>query len=98
MLLAILVALSAACNGSPENTVTSVVFLTRDGCLNTGKVRARLDEALRRLDVGLDYRVIDLDTLTADDKRTGYGTPTILHGRRDIFGLPEPMAGQATPT
>lgn len=78
--------------------MNSVVFLTRDGCVNTGKVRARLDEALRRLDVGLAYGVIDLDTLTADDKRTGYGTPTILYERRDIFGLPEPVAGQATPT
>lgn len=98
VLLAVLVALSAGCNGSPENSVNSIVFLTRDGCVNTVKVRARLDEALRRLDLGLDYRVIDLATLTAVDKRTGYGTPTILYGRRDIFGLPEPMAGRATPT
>jgi hypothetical protein len=98
VLLAALVALSAACQGSPESSVNSLVFLTRDGCVNTERMRVRLDEALRRLGVGLEYRLVDLDTLTAADKRTGYGTPTILHHGRDIFGLPEPTSGRATPT
>jgi hypothetical protein len=91
-------ALATACHGSPENSVNSLVFLTRDGCVNTGRMRLRLDEALQRLDVGLEYRLVDLDTLTADDKRTGYGTPTILYDGRDVFGLPEPTAGRTTST
>lgn len=98
VLLAALVGLSsAACHGTPEKSVNSLVFLTRDGCINTVKMRARLDQALRALDVGMEYRVIDVSTLPADDNRTGYGTPTVLYAGRDLFGMPQP-AGSATPT
>lgn len=69
-------------------------FLTRDGCVNTATMRTRLDEALRRQGVAIAYRVVDLDALTHEDKRTGYGTPTVLYNRRDIFGLPEPDGGR----
>lgn len=78
--------------------MNSLVFLTRVGCVNTERMRVRLDEALRRLDVEWEYRLVDLGTLAADDTRTGYGTPTILHDGRDIFGLPEPTSGRATST
>ena len=75
-----------------------IVFLTRDGCVNTGTMRARLDEALARLGWPSDYAVIDADTLTPSDRRGAYGTPTVLHAGRDLFGMPEPSAPHASPT
>ena len=66
-----------------------MVFLTRDGCVNTGAMRMRLDEALRSLGRRATYQVIDADTLPASDVRRGYGTPTVLVGNRDLFDMPE---------
>ena len=60
--------------------------------------RARLDEALVRLGWLTDYALIDADTLTPTDPRGGYGTPTVLFADRDLFGLPEPVAPQPSPT
>jgi hypothetical protein len=34
--------------------------------------------------------VVDLGTLPDTDARGGYGTPTVLHKNRDLFGMPEP--------
>jgi hypothetical protein len=53
-------------------------------------MRANLDEALRSLGIGNNYRVIDVDTLAASDPRGGYGTPTVLVGDMDLFGMPTP--------
>lgn len=75
-----------------------LVFLTRDGCVNTTTMRARLDEALDRLDVPKDYAVVDADTLPEPDARRGYGTPTVLFDSRDLFGMPEPTPPMPTPT
>ncbi len=75
-----------------------IVFLTRAGCVNTAAMRARLDEALVRLGWLTDYALIDADTLTPTDPRGGYGTPTVLFADRDLFGLPEPVAPQPSPT
>ena len=74
-----------------------LVFLTRDGCSNTALMRSRLDEALRSLKLLAYYQVVDLDKLDAADRRTGYGTPTVLYKNRDLFGK-QPPARAAVPS
>lgn len=78
--------------------MASLVFLTRQDCVNTGRMRAGLDDALRAMHLPTDYQVIDLATLAATDARTGYPTPTVLHRDRDLFGLPVPVPPYDTPT
>jgi hypothetical protein len=82
----------------PQGTSSPLVFLTREGCVNTTTMRARLDEALDRLKAPKDYAVIDADTLAESDVRRGYGTPTVLYENRDLFGMPEPTPPMPTPT
>ena len=67
-----------------------LVFLTREGCANTGRMRANLNGALKAMGLPTDYQVIDLATLPSGDARRGYPTPTVLYANRDLFGLPEP--------
>ncbi len=75
-----------------------LVFLTRDGCVNTVTMRANLDEALQALALPTDYQLIDADTLAASDPRGGYGTPTVLFADRDLFGMDEPPVPHPPPT
>lgn len=67
-----------------------LVFLTRDGCVNTVTMRANLDEALKAQALPSDYQFINSDTLNPTDPRAGYGTPTVLYANKDLFGMPEP--------
>ena len=78
--------------------MASLVFLTREDCVNTVIMRAGLDEALRAMHLSTDYKVIDLATLAATDARTGYPTPTVLYRDGDLFGLPVPVPPYDTPT
>jgi hypothetical protein len=80
------------------NSVGPIVFLTREGCVNTTTMRTRLDEALDRLGAAKDFAVIDADTLSESDARRGYGTPTVLFDNRDLFGMPEPAPPLPSPT
>lgn len=75
-----------------------LVFLTRDGCVNTTTMRTRLDEALSSLGLPTDYQFIDAAALPTTDARAGYGTPTVLHRGRDLFGLAEPPVPPPAPT
>lgn len=75
---------------SGKSSTRELVFVTRDGCANTAIMRAHLDDALRSLGRAADYRVIDVATLPESDARGGYGTPTVLHGGQDLFGMPVP--------
>ena len=88
------VMLLVSCAGAPSSTgqagTAGLVFLTRDGCANTARLRANLDDALRALGRPTDYAVIDLDSLPDSDLRRGYPTPTVLYANRDLFGMPEP--------
>lgn len=79
-------------------SATTLVFLTRGGCLNTDTMRARLEEALKSMGSTLRYEVLDLDTLPVTDARRGYPTPTLLYENRDVFGLPEPQPPLPEPT
>lgn len=80
------------CASAPrsEAATNTIVFITRDGCVATAAMRANLDTALRTLGRATTYTVIDADTLPESDARGGYGTPTVLVGKADLFGMPEP--------
>ena len=68
-----------------------LVFLTRDGCVNTPDMLNNLDDALKALGwPRFDYRFVHIDKLPKSDVRTGYPTPTLLWKGRDIFGMPVP--------
>jgi hypothetical protein len=75
-----------------------LVFLTRDGCVNTARLRSRLGEALKSLALPTNYALIDVDKLEPTDRRRGYGTPTILYKNRDLFGMAEPPAQSSAPS
>ena len=74
----------------PTTMKNDLVFVTRDGCVNTPDMLINLDDALRALKLPLDYQVVNLRTLPATDVRSGYPTPTVLYRNRDLFGMPEP--------
>jgi len=74
----------------PASLESDLVFLTRDGCVNTPDMVNNLDDALAALKRPKDYAYINIDTLPKTDVRTGYPTPTILWKGRDIFGMPIP--------
>jgi hypothetical protein len=88
--LSVMLTLVLAGGNCAAETEASLVFVTRDGCVNTTTMRERLDEALRSLGRPTDYAVIDADRLPASDPRGGYGTPTVLVGTHDLFGMPTP--------
>ncbi len=79
-------------------SMKNLVFLTRDGCVNTETMRANLDDALTVLGWSKDYQFVDADTLEASDPRGGYGTPTVLDASGDLFGMPEPPVPHPEPT
>lgn len=93
----------AACTAAPQSnpaqsSMKDLVFLTRDGCVNTVTMRTNLDEALKALQLPNDYQFIDADALLAADPRGGYGTPTVLYAGRDLFDMPEPPVPHPPPT
>jgi hypothetical protein len=93
-----LITLGAADRPTSEH---DLVFLTRDGCVNTPYMVNNLDDALTALGWPKDYQFINIGKLSKTDVRNGYPTPTLLWKGRDIFGLPvrEPLsAGQARPS
>jgi hypothetical protein len=99
MLLWFVLAASASAEAwSPVRSVKDLTFLTRDGCMNTPKMRANLDQALQTLHWPADYQVVDSGTLEATDARTAYPTPTLLYKGRDIFGMPVPKPPYKEPT
>jgi hypothetical protein len=101
--LALLVVVTA-CARAPQQQKTEkpsmdeLVFLTRQGCVNTETMRANFDGALTSLGLPHQYQFIDADTLAPSDARGGYGTPTILYNGRDLFDMPEPPVPHPPPT
>lgn len=98
------VTVTAACSTAPQEnpvgtrSMKNLVFLTREGCVNTVTMRANLDEALKTLALPSDYQFIDADTLKPSDTRGGYGTPTVLYADRDLFGMEDPAVPHPPPT
>jgi hypothetical protein len=74
----------------PASVKTDLVFLTRDGCVNTPDMVNNLDDALKALGWPTDYQYLDIGKLPRKDARTGYPTPTVLWRGRDLFGMPAP--------
>ena len=87
--------IALGCASTPRTEPSQILFLTRDGCVNTDTMRQRLDEALRALDWPGTYPLINVDTLPAAHVWRGYGTPTIVYRGQDLFGMPAPTV--ATP-
>ncbi|MBY0493910.1 MAG: hypothetical protein K2Y23_06815 [Cyanobacteria bacterium] len=79
-------------------SVEPLVFLTREGCVNTVTMRANFDAALKALGWSNPYQFIDADMLAPSDPRGGYGTPTVLLNGRDLFDMPEPPVPHPPPT
>jgi hypothetical protein len=79
-------------------SVRDLVFVTRDGCVNTARMRSSLDQALKSLALPTNYELIDADKLEPSDSRRGYGTPTVLYKSRDLFGMTEPPAQPSAPS
>ncbi len=103
VLLSLAVAMTA-CSQTPQPmssakpSLNNLVFLTRQGCVNTTTMRENLEDALKVLALPNDYQFIDADTLTESDPRRGYGTPTVLYEGRDLFGMSEPPLPTPPPT
>ena len=73
-------------------TLHDLVFLTREGCVNTPDMVNNLDDALKALDWPRnDYQYVHLENLKKTDPRIGYPTPTLLWKGKDIFGMPVPQ-------
>jgi hypothetical protein len=87
-----LLALAMAINASdkPGSVTADLVFLTREGCVNTPDMVNNLDDALKSLGWPTDYQYIDIGKLPKTDARTGYPTPTLLWKGKDLFGMPVP--------
>lgn len=88
----------ASCADRRSPPMIDLVFLTRDGCANTDRMRANLDQALRAVAAAPRVQVVDLDSLSATDIRRGYPTPTLLVNNVDMFGMPEPKPPLPEPT
>jgi len=78
--------------------MADLVFLTRDGCVNTPDMVVNLDDALTTLGLPKDYQFIDIGTLPKTDTRTGYPTPTVLYRGKDLFGMPKPTPPFSEPS
>jgi hypothetical protein len=74
----------------PASVKADLVFLTRDGCVNTPDMVNSLDDALKSLGWPTDYPYINIGKLPKRDARAGYPTPTLLWKGKDIFGMPTP--------
>ena len=85
-------------SATAEPIAKRLVFLTRDGCVNTTVMRRNLDEALKALGEAAVYEMVDQDMLSESDVRRGYPTPTLLYADRDIFGMSVPKLPLPGPT
>ncbi len=97
-LIAVVIVVSGDANTAERFSARELVFLTRDGCGNTTRMRLSLNEALASLGLPKDYALVDIDKLNASDRRRGYGTPTVLYRNKDVFGMVEPNSTDTAPS
>lgn|SRR5262245_28311446 len=90
--IAVLTLATTMVNGQSQPTTlkADLVFLTREGCVNTPDMVVNLDDALKGMGLPTDYQYINIGKLPKTDARTGYPTPTVLYRGKDIFGMPKP--------
>lgn len=79
-------------------SMRDLMFLTRDGCVNTPDMVNNLDDALKALGWPNDYQYVDIGKLPETDPRTGYPTPTLLWKGKDVFGMAEPKPPYDVPS
>ncbi|MDA1307141.1 MAG: hypothetical protein O2917_07760 [Acidobacteria bacterium] len=96
-LIGVSVLVMSACASAPAPD-GGIVLLTRAGCADTDTMRGNLDTAAGAMTPPAEFIVVDLDTLSADDVRRGYPTPTLLFNNRDVFGLAVPTPPLPQPT
>ena len=97
--IAVTVTLGASASAAKAPTkMKALVFLTRDGCVNTPDMVNNLEDALKALGWSNDYQYINIGKLKKTDPRTGYPTPTLLWKGRDIFGMPVPKPPYDVPS
>jgi hypothetical protein len=84
------VAATMTMSDKPASLKADLVFLTRDGCVNTPDMVNNLDDALKSLGWPTDYQYLNIGKLPKKDARTGCPTPTVLWKGHDIFGMPVP--------
>jgi hypothetical protein len=66
-------------------------FLSMPNCPNVSPVWESLQSALKELQYTQPIEHLDLNTLSENqDKRAGYGSPTILVNDQDLFDSPFP--------
>ena len=75
-----------------QNKTMTIQFLgMKEGCPNTPKMWASLNEALEALQWKVTIDSLDVFLLSEqEDIRAGYGSPTILVNGNDLFGAPTP--------
>ena len=88
--LVLLAVATSGATSAQKSLKDDLVFLTRDGCVNTPDMLVNLDAALKALGLPTDYQYLDIGKLPRRDSRTGYPTPTVLYKGKDIFGMPRP--------
>jgi len=72
-----------------------IEFLSFADCPQAPILRQRLDEALRALGVTATPDTLDLEQLCqAGDRRSGFGSPTILVDGNDLFGMESPLVAE----
>ena len=69
-----------------------VEMLYFEGCPTTESMRARLHDAMPDAGGGFVFVEVDLESLSPDDARRGYGSPTVLVDGHDMLGMPSPEA------
>lgn len=91
-------ACGVARSGRPFSLHDDLVFIARDGCVNTPDLATNLLDALNALHWPTDFQVVQAESLAPTDPRSGYPTPTLLYRGHDLFGMPEPTPPYPEPT
>jgi hypothetical protein len=66
-------------------------FLSLQNCPNVSPMWESLQAALKELQLNLPIEQLDINSLSEkQDKRAGFGSPTILVDGKDLFDLPNP--------
>jgi len=83
---------------SAQDKEMTIEFLgMKDGCPNTPKMWNSLTQAIRELNWDISVDTLDVNELSLkQDRRAGYGSPTILVNGKDLFdATPSPSLGPA---
>jgi hypothetical protein len=81
-----------------KNPSPVIEFLGGSKCPKSPEMEGNLVSALKTNKMTISYIYIDLASLSGDDFRRGYGTPTILLNGHDLFGMPKPLPTSKAPS